>query len=49
MANLIDPFYPVVLDELVRQIQARGFQTLLSFPLPIRTWTTSCQTCCNIR
>jgi Bacterial regulatory proteins, lacI family len=49
MANLIDPFYPVVLDELVRQIQARGFQTLLSFPLPIRTWTTSCKTCCNIR
>ena len=32
MANLIDPFYPVVLDELVQQIQARGFQTLLFVP-----------------
>jgi DNA-binding LacI/PurR family transcriptional regulator len=34
MANLIDPFYPVVLDELVQQIQARGFQTLLFVPSP---------------
>src|ERR1700744_3991195 len=32
MANLIDPFYPVVLDELVQQVQARGFQTLLFVP-----------------
>ena len=29
MANLVDPFYPVVLDELVQQVQAGGFQTLL--------------------
>ena len=29
MANLVDPFYPVVLDELVQQVQAAGFQTLL--------------------
>ena len=28
MANLVDPFYPVVLDELVQQVQAGGFQTL---------------------
>jgi DNA-binding LacI/PurR family transcriptional regulator len=34
MANLVDPFYPVVLDELVQQIQARGFQTLLFVPQP---------------
>src|SRR6201996_3381721 len=34
MANLIDPFYPVVLDELVQQIQARGLQTLLFVPSP---------------
>jgi DNA-binding LacI/PurR family transcriptional regulator len=32
IANLVDPFYPVVLDELVQQIQARGFQTLLFVP-----------------
>jgi DNA-binding LacI/PurR family transcriptional regulator len=32
MANLVDPFYPVVLDELVQQIQSRGFQTLLFVP-----------------
>src|ERR1700722_11046265 len=32
MANLIDPFYPVVLDELVQQVQARGFQMLLFVP-----------------
>src|SRR3984893_6587099 len=32
MANLVDPFYPVVLDELVQQVQARGFQTLLFVP-----------------
>jgi DNA-binding LacI/PurR family transcriptional regulator len=34
MANLVDPFYPVVLDELVQQVQARGFQTLLFVPSP---------------
>src|SRR5260221_9369051 len=27
IANLVDPFYPVVLDELAQQIQSRGFQT----------------------
>src|ERR1700704_5725088 len=32
MANLVDPFYPVVLDELAQQIQSRGFQTLLFVP-----------------
>src|SRR5882757_10275598 len=32
MANLTDPFYPVVLDALAQQIQARGFQTLLFVP-----------------
>src|SRR3984893_3046266 len=32
MANLVDPFYPVVLDELVQQVQAGGFQTLLFVP-----------------
>jgi DNA-binding LacI/PurR family transcriptional regulator len=32
MANLVDPFYPVVLDELVQQVQAAGFQTLLFVP-----------------
>src|SRR6202011_2580089 len=32
MANLVDPFYPVVLDELAQHIQARGFQTLLFVP-----------------
>lgn len=32
MANLVDPFYPVVLDELVQEVQARGFQTLLFVP-----------------
>jgi DNA-binding LacI/PurR family transcriptional regulator len=32
MANLVDPFYPVVLDELVQQVQAVGFQTLLFVP-----------------
>jgi DNA-binding LacI/PurR family transcriptional regulator len=34
MANLVDPYYPVVLDELVQRIQARGFQTLLFVPPP---------------
>ena len=34
MANLVDPFYPAVLDELVQQIQERGFQTLLFVPSP---------------
>jgi DNA-binding LacI/PurR family transcriptional regulator len=34
MANLVDPFYPVVLDELVQQVQARGLQTLLFVPSP---------------
>jgi DNA-binding LacI/PurR family transcriptional regulator len=34
MANLVDPFYPVVLDELAQQIQSRGFQTLLFVPSP---------------
>src|SRR3984957_8765446 len=34
MANLVDPFYPVVLDELVQQNQERGFQTLLFVPSP---------------
>jgi DNA-binding LacI/PurR family transcriptional regulator len=34
MANLVDPFYPVVLDELVQQVQGRGFQTLLFVPSP---------------
>ena len=32
MANLVDPFYPVMLDELVQQVQAGGFQTLLFVP-----------------
>jgi DNA-binding LacI/PurR family transcriptional regulator len=32
MANLVDPFYPVILDELVQQVQAAGFQTLLFVP-----------------
>ena len=32
MANLVDPFYPVVLDALAQQIQSRGFQTLLFVP-----------------
>src|ERR1700735_2458460 len=32
MANLVDPFYPVMLDELVQQVQAAGFQTLLFIP-----------------
>jgi DNA-binding LacI/PurR family transcriptional regulator len=32
MANLVDPFYPVVLDELVQHVQAAGFQTLLFVP-----------------
>jgi DNA-binding LacI/PurR family transcriptional regulator len=32
MANLVDPFYSVVLDELAQQIQSRGFQTLLFVP-----------------
>jgi hypothetical protein len=27
MANLVDPFYPVVLDELVQQVQAGGLHT----------------------
>jgi DNA-binding LacI/PurR family transcriptional regulator len=34
MANLVDPYYPVVLDELVQRIQARGFRTLLFVPPP---------------
>jgi DNA-binding LacI/PurR family transcriptional regulator len=34
MANLVDPFYPVVLDVLTQQIQARGCQTLLFVPSP---------------
>jgi len=34
MANLVDPFYPVVLDELTQQIQARGRQILLFVPSP---------------
>jgi DNA-binding LacI/PurR family transcriptional regulator len=29
IANLTDPFYPVVLDALTQGVQARGFQTLL--------------------
>ncbi|HEY6858533.1 MAG TPA: LacI family DNA-binding transcriptional regulator [Pseudolabrys sp.] len=29
MANLIDPFYPLVLDELAQRIQASGLQVLL--------------------
>src|SRR6201996_9844394 len=32
MANLVDPFYPVMLNELVQQVQAAGFQTLLFVP-----------------
>src|ERR1700758_2878827 len=32
MANLVDPFYSVVLDELVQQVQVAGFQTLLFVP-----------------
>jgi DNA-binding LacI/PurR family transcriptional regulator len=32
MANLIDPFYPVVLDHLTQHIQALGRQTLLFVP-----------------
>jgi DNA-binding LacI/PurR family transcriptional regulator len=32
VANLVDPFYPVVLDELAQHIQSRGFQTLLFIP-----------------
>jgi DNA-binding LacI/PurR family transcriptional regulator len=32
IANLVDPFYPVMLDELVQQVQAAGFQTLLFIP-----------------
>jgi DNA-binding LacI/PurR family transcriptional regulator len=34
MANLTDPFYPVVLDALTQRIQARGCQTLLFVPSP---------------
>jgi len=34
MANLTDPFYPVVLDALAQHIQSRGFQTLLFVPSP---------------
>ncbi len=34
MANLTDPFYPVVLDALTQRIQARGYQTLLFVPSP---------------
>ncbi len=32
MDNLVDPFYPVMLDELVQQVQTAGFQTLLFVP-----------------
>jgi DNA-binding LacI/PurR family transcriptional regulator len=32
MANLVDPFYPVILDALTQAIQARGRQTLLFVP-----------------
>src|SRR5688572_20927994 len=32
VANLVDPFYPVVLDALAQRIQAQGFQTLLFVP-----------------
>src|SRR3984957_11559142 len=32
MANLVDTFYPVVLDALVQQVQAGGFPSLLSVP-----------------
>src|ERR1700749_3610253 len=32
IANLVDPFYPVMLNELVQQVQAAGFQTLLFVP-----------------
>jgi DNA-binding LacI/PurR family transcriptional regulator len=34
MANLIDPFYPLVLDALAQRIQACGCQTLLFVPSP---------------
>jgi DNA-binding LacI/PurR family transcriptional regulator len=34
MANLIDPFYPIVLDHLTQRINAIGRQTLLFVPLP---------------
>jgi DNA-binding LacI/PurR family transcriptional regulator len=34
MANLSDPFYPMVLDALTERIQARGCQTLLFVPSP---------------
>jgi DNA-binding LacI/PurR family transcriptional regulator len=32
VANLVDPFYPVVLDALAQRIQSQGFQTLLFIP-----------------
>ncbi len=32
LGNLVDPFYPVVLDALTQVIQSRGFQTLLFIP-----------------
>jgi DNA-binding LacI/PurR family transcriptional regulator len=34
MDNLVDSFYPVVLDQLVQQVQSRGFQTLLFVASP---------------
>ncbi len=34
MANLIDPFYPIVLDHLTQRINAIGRQTLLFVPSP---------------
>lgn len=34
MANLTDPFYPLVLDALAQRIQSRGCQTLLFVPSP---------------
>jgi DNA-binding LacI/PurR family transcriptional regulator len=34
MSNLVDPFYPIVLDRLIERIQAIGRQTLLFVPSP---------------
>jgi DNA-binding LacI/PurR family transcriptional regulator len=34
MANLVDPFYPIVLEQLTQRIKAIGRQTLLFVPSP---------------
>ena len=49
MANLTDPFYPMVLERLAQRIQSSGRQLLFFMIPPENRWTRFYRRCCNTR